>query len=152
MTTLELVLGILLFVGAIFLVVAVLMQNGKDKNLSGAIAGGAETFFGKTKGRAIDKILSRATSVVAIIFVLIVIAMYAIQPDINWNASYEAGIAGAENYSGVIAETTAAAVEEEVPAETAAAETEAPAETVATETVAAETVAAETVAAETVAE
>lgn len=126
MTTLELVLGILLFVGAIFLVVAVLMQNGKDKNLSGAIAGGAETFFGKTKGRAIDQILSKVTSIVAIIFVLIVIAMYAIQPDVNFNASYESGIAGGENYSGVIAETTAAVTEEATPEETAAAVEEAP--------------------------
>ena len=38
MTTLELVLGIILLIGALFLVVAVLMQHGKSKNLSGTIA------------------------------------------------------------------------------------------------------------------
>lgn len=72
----ELVIGIILLVMAVFLVVAVLMQSGKDKRLSGAIAGGADTFFGKTKGSAFDKVLSKVTSVVAVIFTLLVIIMY----------------------------------------------------------------------------
>ena len=72
----QLFLGILLLVMSIFLVVAVLMQSGKSKRLSGTIAGGAETFFGKTKGRTIDAVLSKVTTVVAILFVLVVIIVY----------------------------------------------------------------------------
>ena len=72
----KLVLGILLLVMSIFLVVAVLMQNGKSKRLSGSIAGGAETFFGKAKSRTIDAVLSKVTTVVAILFVLVVIVVY----------------------------------------------------------------------------
>jgi len=64
---------------AIFLVVAVLMQSGKDSRLSGTIAGGAETFFGKTKGKSIDRILSKATTVVSIIFVVLVLLIYVLQ-------------------------------------------------------------------------
>ncbi len=75
----ELFLGIVLLVMAVFLVVAVLMQHGKSHRLSGSIAGGAETFFGKSKGRAIDSVLSKITTVVAVIFVLTVIAMYVTQ-------------------------------------------------------------------------
>lgn len=75
---LELIFGIVLLVMAVFLIVAVLMQSGKDKKLSGTIAGGAETFFGKTNSGTMDKILSKITTVVAIIFALIVIAMYII--------------------------------------------------------------------------
>lgn len=71
-----LIVGILLLVMSIFLIVAVLMQNGKSKRLSGTIAGGAETFFGKTKGRSIDALLSKITTVVAIIFALTVIGTY----------------------------------------------------------------------------
>lgn len=78
MSTLELVFSIILLVFAVFLVIAVLLQHGKNYNLSGTIAGGAETFFGKEKGRTIDKILSKLTSVVAIIFVLMVIALYVL--------------------------------------------------------------------------
>ena len=74
----ELTMGIALLVMAVFLVVAVLMQSGKDKRLSGSIAGGTETFFGKTKGKSLDKILSRLTTVVAILFVALVVAMYVV--------------------------------------------------------------------------
>ncbi len=73
--------GIILLVAALFLIVAVLMQSGKSHNLSGSIAGGAETFFGKTKGKTIDKVLSKVTSVVAVLFVLLVIVVYVIQPN-----------------------------------------------------------------------
>lgn len=119
MTTLEIVLGIILLVGAVFLVVAVLMQHGKAKNLSGTIAGGAETFFGKTKGRAIDKVLSTVTSVVAVVFVALVIAVYAIQPDVNYNANVNIGLGG-EDYHGVV--TTEASTEATEPEATEATE------------------------------
>ena len=78
MGAIEIVFGILLLVMAVFLVIAVLLQSGKDKNLSGSIAGGAETFFGKTKGSTWDKILSKLTTAVAIVFIVVVIAMYII--------------------------------------------------------------------------
>ena len=74
----ELVFGILLLVMAVFLVVAVLMQSGKDSKLSGSIAGGAETFFGKAQGSRWDKIFAKLTTAVAIVFVVVVIAMYII--------------------------------------------------------------------------
>ncbi len=72
----ELALGIALLVMAVFLIVAVLLQSSKDKSLSGAIGGGAETFFSKSKAGTWDKILSRATLVVSIIFTILVIVMY----------------------------------------------------------------------------
>lgn len=79
--TMMYVFGGILLVAAVFVVVAVLMQNGKSHGLSGSIAGGAETFFGKTKGKSIDRVLSKATTVIAILFALIVIVMYVVQPD-----------------------------------------------------------------------
>ncbi|MBQ4067088.1 MAG: preprotein translocase subunit SecG [Clostridia bacterium] len=75
-----LVIGIILLVFAVFLIVAVLMQQGKAHNLSGAIAGGAETFFGKSKAQSINKKLSILTTVVAIVFVLLVCTVYVMQP------------------------------------------------------------------------
>lgn len=55
---------------AVALIVIVLLQSGKTFGLSGSIAGGAETFFGKNKGRTIDALLSRLTSVVAVVFLI----------------------------------------------------------------------------------
>ena len=45
MGVVEYVIGGVLLLMAVLIIVAVLMQSGKDKNLSGAIAGGADTFF-----------------------------------------------------------------------------------------------------------
>ncbi len=72
-------LGIILILASLFLIVAVLMQSSKSHRLSGTIAGGAETFFGKTKGSDLDKKLSKWTIVIAIVFVLAVLAVYLIQ-------------------------------------------------------------------------
>ena len=69
-------LGIAVIVMALFLIVAVLMQSGKDTRLSGTIAGGAETFFGKTKANTWDRILSKLTVVVSIVFAVLVVVMY----------------------------------------------------------------------------
>ena len=71
----ETVIGILLLIMAVFLVVAVLMQSSKDHRLSGTIAGGAETFFGKQKGKSIDALLSKITTIVAIVFVILVLVL-----------------------------------------------------------------------------
>ncbi len=73
---LETILGVILLALAVVLVALVLMQQGKDKKLSGAIAGGSDSFYGKSKGASKDKLLSAVTGVVAVIFVGIVIAMY----------------------------------------------------------------------------
>ena len=83
------VISIILLVAAVFLIVAVLMQSGKAHNLSGSIAGGADTFFGKTKGKTIDKMLSKVTTVVAILFAILVLVVYIIQPESNRGAEEE---------------------------------------------------------------
>ena len=51
------------------------MQHGKQQGLSGAIAGGAETFFGKNKGRTVDAMLKKFTSVVAALFIISSVAL-----------------------------------------------------------------------------
>ena len=48
------VFGAVLILASIIITIVVLMQEGRSQNLSGAIAGGAETFLGKSKGRTIE--------------------------------------------------------------------------------------------------
>ncbi len=55
---------------SLILVVVVLFQSGNQAGLSGSIAGGAETFFGKNKGRTLDAKLKKWTSVVAVLFLV----------------------------------------------------------------------------------
>ena len=63
---------------SLILIAVVLLQSGKAQGLSGAIAGGSETFFGKNKGRTIDAILSKWTSVVAIAFLVTSVVLFLI--------------------------------------------------------------------------
>lgn len=73
MGAVEITLGIIIMVFSVVLIAMVLLQSGKDKRLSGTIAGAAETFFAKGKSKTRDKILARVTTVLA--FVLVVLAV-----------------------------------------------------------------------------
>ena len=80
---LEIILGIALMVLAVAIVILVLMQQGKDKKLSGSVAGGADTYYGKGKGNRRDKLLFRLTLVGAILFGVLVVAMYVVVFKLN---------------------------------------------------------------------
>ena len=79
----ETVIGVLLIIMGIFLIISVLMQSSKDHRLSGSIAGGAETFFGKQKGKTLDALFNKLTTIVTIIFVVLVLALYVMQPSLE---------------------------------------------------------------------
>ncbi|MCL2023682.1 MAG: preprotein translocase subunit SecG [Oscillospiraceae bacterium] len=72
----EIILGALLIVACLAIVALVLLQEGKSQGLSGAIAGGAETFFGKNKSRSIEAKLVRITRVAAIVFFSLVLGTF----------------------------------------------------------------------------
>ncbi len=55
---------------SVILIAVVLLQSGKSAGLSGSIAGGAETFFGKNKAKTLDGMLEKATAVVAVLFII----------------------------------------------------------------------------------
>ncbi len=127
----QVAIGIILIIAAIFLVVAVLLQNGKSHNLSGTIAGGAETFFGKTKGSTLDKKLSKLTTIVAIVFCVLVLISYLMQDTTDFSAMLNSAATtpvetvATEGEAAVEGETAAegeATAEGETAAETEAAE------------------------------
>ena len=62
----------------ILLIVAVLLQSGKDAGLSGAfgLGGGGQTIFGARAG----DVLTRATTVLAVTFVITCLAFTRIRP------------------------------------------------------------------------
>ena len=78
MPTIEFILGLILGLISLGLIVAVLMQPGKDKRLSGAIAGGADTFFAKGKASKWDKHLGVATVAMCIVFFVLILVLYCI--------------------------------------------------------------------------
>ncbi|MDD4658200.1 MAG: preprotein translocase subunit SecG [Eubacteriales bacterium] len=64
----ELTVQIIHAVLALGLILAVLLQSGKEAGLPGAIAGGAQSLFGKKKG--LEEKLGKLTSVLAILFMV----------------------------------------------------------------------------------
>lgn len=92
------VFPIALIAMGVFLVVAVLMQHGKSHGLSGTIAGGAETFFGKEQGKRIDRWLGKMTTIIGVIFVLVVVVVYVVQPDYELTGMHQSVWKGASNF------------------------------------------------------
>ena len=64
----KLALMILIVISSIVLIASILFQSGNSAGLSGSIGGGAEQLFGKKKSKGYETILSRVTTVCAIIF------------------------------------------------------------------------------------
>ncbi|NJD02455.1 MAG: preprotein translocase subunit SecG [Ruminiclostridium sp.] len=78
MTAWQIIVTLVHILFAISIIIIVLLQSGKSSGLSGAIAGGAETFFGKNKGRTIDALLSKYTSFAAIAFLITSLVLYLV--------------------------------------------------------------------------
>ena len=60
---------VILVITALSLIVTVLLQPGESNGL-GAIAGGAETFFGKNKAKTMEGKLALATKISAALFII----------------------------------------------------------------------------------
>ena len=75
MTTLELILTIIQLLSGLAVTVIVLMQSGKSAGLSGAIAGGAETFLSKGKVKTLDAKLAKATKWFGLVFVVLTLVL-----------------------------------------------------------------------------
>ena len=54
----------------IALILVILLQSSKVEGLAGIVQGGAETFFGKNKGRSYEGKLAKATTVCMILFII----------------------------------------------------------------------------------
>ena len=72
----EIFLTILQLISAVAVTAIVLMQSGKRSGLSGAIAGGADTFLSKGKAKTLDAQLAKATKWVGLAFVVLTLSLH----------------------------------------------------------------------------
>jgi preprotein translocase subunit SecG len=121
MEILEIIIGLLLVAAAGVLVAVVLFQEAKSDRLSGAVAGaGGDTYWSKGKGKSQDKLKERITLIVSICFVVVVLALYILQP---WKARINHGdFENIKDYTGSVT-TTAAPTTTVTPSTTGAATT-----------------------------
>ena len=68
-------LTIIQLLACLFLIAVVLLQSGKRSGLSGAIAGGADTFMTKTKAKSMDAKLAMWTKWVALLFAVLTLVL-----------------------------------------------------------------------------
>lgn len=71
-------LMVILLIASLLLIVSILLQESKSDGLSGTIGGGAEQLFGKKKSRGYDAILNKITTVTAIVYIVVALAVVAI--------------------------------------------------------------------------
>ena len=57
------------------LIAVVMLQSGKSTGLSGAIAGGVDTFLSKNKAKTWDAKLAKMTQWVAIVFMVLTLVL-----------------------------------------------------------------------------
>ena len=74
MTILKYVLMVLFVLVCIIATILVLMQEGRSQGL-GAIAGAAETYWGKNKGRSMEGNLVKWTKILTVVFFLLAIVL-----------------------------------------------------------------------------
>ena len=74
MNILKIILTVIYAIDCIALTVVVLMQEGKQQGL-GSIAGVADTYWGKTKGRSMEGGLVRGTMIMGVIFFVLSIVL-----------------------------------------------------------------------------
>jgi preprotein translocase subunit SecG len=72
-------LTILLVIVELILIAVVLLQSGKSAGLSGSIAGGAETFFGKNKAQSYEGKLQILTKISALGFMILTVLLALLQ-------------------------------------------------------------------------
>jgi len=83
MEILEYVLMAALLISSIVIIIAVLFQKSNDEGLSGTIAGGSDTFYGRDKSAPTERALFKWTVIASIVFAVCVLAVYVIQPDFS---------------------------------------------------------------------
>ena len=71
----EIILIVLEVIASLALILIVLFQSGKEAGLSGALAGGAETYLSKSKMGGLDKKLAASTKWVALVWVVLTLVL-----------------------------------------------------------------------------
>ncbi len=70
---------VFIVLSSLVLIASILLQSGKSAGLSGSIGGGAESIWGKSKGRSYEGMLSKLTTISAIVFVISALVLTALQ-------------------------------------------------------------------------
>ena len=80
MEILRIILTVIFAIDCVALTIVVLLQEGKQQGL-GSIAGVADTYWGKNKGRSMEGGLVKATTIMAVLFFVLAIVLTLENPN-----------------------------------------------------------------------
>ena len=72
---LEIIITIFQALCSVALIVVVLLQSGKEAGLSGALSGSSDSYLSKNKNGGLDKILSKSTKWIALVWVVLTLVL-----------------------------------------------------------------------------
>ena len=72
-------LKIILAVASLVLIISILLQSSNSDGLSGSIGGGAEQLFGKRRSQGYEGILSKISTVTAVLFIVVSLVLVALE-------------------------------------------------------------------------
>ena len=72
-------LKIVLAFVSVILIISILLQSSNSAGLSGSIGGGAEQLFGKKKSQGYEGLLSRISTIAAILFIVLSLVLVALE-------------------------------------------------------------------------
>ena len=72
-------LMIIMVIICIILIASILLQSSNSDGLSGSIGGGAEQLFGRKKSRGYEGILSRISTICAVLFIILSIVIVTLE-------------------------------------------------------------------------
>ena len=94
----KLALTIVQVLCGLILIAVVMLQSGKSAGLSGAIAGGVDTFLSKNKAKTWDSKLAKLTKWVALLFVVLTLVLSLILGNII-ESNFRRGLIVSETFA-----------------------------------------------------
>lgn len=118
MTVLEYIIGGILLVLAVLLIVFITLQQSKRQGLGNSIAGtgASESYIARNKIASKGKWLQKATLIIAIIFVILVLALFIIHSSGN-EPSKDTSDAASQTVSSTVSATESKPADTSKPAE-----------------------------------
>lgn len=72
-------LKVVLAIVSVLLIISILLQSSNSAGMSGAIGGGAEQLFGKRKSQGYEGLLSKISTVAAVLFIVLSLVLVALE-------------------------------------------------------------------------
>ncbi len=83
MNALEIVSGVVLLIASILIILIVMLQSGRESNMSASFTGVADSYLGRNQSRTKEARLEKLTKILAIVFFIVALAANLVNVLVN---------------------------------------------------------------------